>query len=58
MIPLVKTGGSPREIGHDVGAAMREPICAAIAATREDCPSRQAWDARVDAASAYVKATE
>ncbi len=58
MIPLVKTGGSPREIGHDVGAAMREPICAAIAATREGCPSRQGWDAMVDAASPYLEATE
>ncbi len=58
MIPLVKTGGSPREIGHDVGTEMREPLRAAIAATREGCTSPRAWDAMVDAVGPYLEATE
>lgn len=37
---------------------MREPIRAAIAATREDCTSRQAWDAMGAATGPYVDATE
>ncbi len=58
MIPLVKTGGSPREIGHDVGTEMRETLRAAIAATREGCTSPSAWDAMVGAVGPYLEATE
>ncbi|MCC6314617.1 MAG: hypothetical protein IT337_11470, partial [Thermomicrobiales bacterium] len=36
MIPLIETGGSPREIGHDVGRAAGEQIrCAAASARAE-----------------------
>ncbi len=58
MIPLVKTGGSPREIGQDVGTAMREPLQAAIAATRASFPSRGAWRSAVEAPGPYLEATE
>lgn len=34
MIPLIETGGAPRDIGHDVGAAVREQLRAAVAAIR------------------------
>lgn len=36
MIPLVETGGGPREIGFDVGRAMADRIRAAVAASREE----------------------
>lgn len=36
MIPLVETGGSPFEIGHDVGVAVKDRLEAAAASTRAD----------------------
>jgi hypothetical protein len=36
MIPLIETGGTPYEIGIDVGRAMAEQITAAAQSTRAD----------------------
>lgn len=38
MIPLIETGGGPRDIGHDVGTAVREQLVAAVAAIRGAYP--------------------
>ena len=34
MIPLIETGGSPRDIGHDIGRGVRDQLVAAVAAIR------------------------
>lgn len=36
MIPLIETGGTPFEIGHDVGRAVKDQIEAAAVSTRAD----------------------
>jgi len=41
MIPLIETGGSPREIGHDVGTGVRDQLVAAVAAIREGYSSEE-----------------
>jgi hypothetical protein len=48
MIPLIETGGSARDIGHDVGTGVAEQLQAAVAATREGYSSEQ-WS-RIEAA--------
>src|SRR5215204_2530583 len=48
MIPLVETGGSARDIGHDVGIAVSDQLRAAVAATRDGYTSSQ-WS-RIEAA--------
>lgn len=57
MIPLIETGGSWREIGHDVGRAMREPLQAVAASGRDELGP--AADGDLAAAIApYLAATE
>jgi isopenicillin-N N-acyltransferase-like protein len=48
MIPLIETGGSARDIGHDVGIGVAEQLQAAVAATREGYSPEQ-WS-RIEAA--------
>ena len=36
MIPLIETGGSPYDIGHDVGRSQRDIIHQALATTRQE----------------------
>jgi isopenicillin-N N-acyltransferase-like protein len=57
MIPLIETGGTPFEIGYDVGAAMKEQITAAASSTRADLA--RATDPRVmERIQAYVSTSE
>jgi len=56
MIPLIETGGTPYEIGRDVGRAAGQQIDAAAASTRADLA--RATDPRVMAKiDAYMNAT-
>lgn len=48
MIPLVETGGSARDIGHDVGVGVAEQLRAAVDATRRGYSAEQ-WS-RIEAA--------
>ncbi len=41
MIPLIETGGTAREIGHDIGVGAGEQIRAAVASIRESYSSEQ-----------------
>ncbi|MDP9365756.1 MAG: C45 family peptidase [Chloroflexota bacterium] len=57
MIPLVETGGDPRQIGQDVGRAMRDRIQAAAAAARDALTTAVGGDAE-RAVGPFVEATE
>lgn len=57
MIPLIETGGSAYDIGHDIGVAVSAQIVAAAASTRADIA--RATDASVmGAVETYLAATE
>jgi isopenicillin-N N-acyltransferase-like protein len=57
MIPLIDTGGTPYEIGYDVGKTVRDQIQTAAASSRAEFA--RAGDARVaDRISEFVAATE
>ena len=57
MIPLVETGGTPYEIGYDVGVAVGDRLRAASAEVRERYRQRGVYEARVAAAAPFVEAT-
>jgi isopenicillin-N N-acyltransferase-like protein len=57
MIPMIETGGTPYEIGYDVGRAARDQIRAAAASTRADY-ARSPDERVIDRIDAYVTATE
>ena len=57
MIPLIETGGTPYEIGFDVGHGARDQIQAAAASTRADF-ARSNDERVVERIGAYVTATE
>ncbi len=57
MIPLIETGGTPREIGHDVGRAMREQLQAVAASSRAEV-GRLGGDGPRDGIRPYPEATE
>jgi isopenicillin-N N-acyltransferase like protein len=58
MIPLIETGGSPYEIGHDVGNGVRDALRAAMAEVRARYERRGASEAMVEAAAPFVAAVE
>ena len=57
MIPLIETGGTPYEIGLDVGRGVRDQIQAAAASTRADF-ARSNDERVVERIGAYAAATE
>ena len=57
MIPVVETGGNWREIGHDIGHAMREQLEAAAAASRVEFGAANFQRMRAGIAP-YLEATE
>ena len=57
MIPLIETGGTPYEIGFDVGRGVRDQIQTAAASTRADY-ARSNDERVVERIGAYVVATE
>lgn len=57
VIPLIETGGTPYEIGHDIGRAVGEQIRAAAASTRADI-ARATDPSVMETVSAYLAATE
>lgn len=57
MIPLITTGGSAREIGHDVGRGAREQIQTAAAQIREELNGRDPAEV-LPLIGPYVEATE
>ena len=48
MIPLIETGGSARDIGHDVGVGVADQLQVAVAATRDGYSPEQ-WS-RIESA--------
>ncbi len=58
MIALVRAGGTPYEIGHTVGAQLREMLHEATAAYREGFVARHGWGRIEAAAAAYLAITE
>jgi isopenicillin-N N-acyltransferase-like protein len=57
MIPLVETGGPWRDIGYDVGAAMRERIQVAAASTRAELGGAE-LDEVIGNIGPYLRITE
>ena len=57
MIPIVETGGTWRDIGHDVGRAMREQLQAAAASSRAELAGAD-LDQVGGAIGPYLDATE
>lgn len=57
MIPLIETGGSPREIGFDVGRGARDQIAAAMAAVESSYSAAQ-WSALNEALPPFLSAIE
>jgi isopenicillin-N N-acyltransferase-like protein len=56
VIPLIDTGGTPFEIGHDVGTAVMDQLHAAAASTRADI-ARVTDPAVMQTVRAYLDAT-
>lgn len=57
MIPLIETGGGPREIGHDVGRAMRDQLHAVVAASGAELGPAAGSDLHAGIGP-YLEATE
>ena len=57
MIPLIETGGAWRDIGYDVGIAVRDQIQTAAASTRAELGGIEAVDVMGNIAP-YLRATE
>ena len=57
MIPLIETGGSWREIGYDVGRAVRDQLQTAAASTRAELGGIDPTDVTANIAP-YLRMTE
>ncbi|MBA3416356.1 MAG: hypothetical protein H0U10_14130 [Chloroflexia bacterium] len=57
MIPLIETGGTPYEIGHDIGRSVGERIRGAVAAVRDELGGADPAEA-AGRIGPYVVATE